>query len=161
LHRIDVDAAGLIEALRDLVDREIWRIPCQLEFKPSFHIENDIAAGELYRIAREAVINANKHSQARKIVIRLEGVENEMVLRVIDDGTGFSSEPKTKRGLGAHIMGYRSRLIGARLEIDTPKRGGTRVSCYLPNNALQSQKRKNARMRSFPAKITKALAALI
>ena len=161
LHRIDVDAAGLIDALRDLVDREIWRIPCRLEFKPSFHIENDIAAGELYRIAREAVINANKHSQARKIVIRLEGVGNEMVLRVIDDGTGFPSEPKTKRGLGAHIMSYRARLIGARLEIDTPKEGGTRVSCYLPNNALQSQERKNAKMRSFPAKITKALAALI
>ncbi len=161
LHRIDVDAAGLVDALRDLVDREIWRIPCRLEFKPSFHVENDIAAGELYRIAREAVINANKHSQARKIVIRLEGVEKEMVLRVIDDGTGFPSEPKTKRGLGAHIMSYRARLIGARLEIDTPKEGGTRVSCYLPNNALQSHERKNAKMRSFPAKITKALAALI
>src|SRR5438876_5002323 len=161
LHRIDVDAAGLIDALRDLVDREIWRIPCRLEFKSSLHIENDIVAGELYRIAREAVINANKHSQARKIVIRLEGVENEMVLRVIDDGTGFPSEPKTKRGLGAHIMGYRARLIGARLEIDTPKTGGTRVSCCLPNNALQSQERKKAKMRSFPAKITKALAALI
>src|SRR6266481_5745925 len=35
LHRIDVDAAGLIDALQDLVDREIWRIPCRLEFKPS------------------------------------------------------------------------------------------------------------------------------
>ncbi|MFZ0915747.1 MAG: PAS domain S-box protein [Candidatus Udaeobacter sp.] len=161
LHRIDVDAAGLVDALQDLVDREIWRIPCRLEFKPSFHIENDIAAGELYRIAREAVINANKHSQARKIVIRLEGAENEMVLRVIDDGTGFPSEPKTKRGLGAHIMSYRAQLIGARLEIDAPKTGGTRVSCYLPNNAIQSQERKNAKMRSFPAKITKALAALI
>src|SRR5437773_2720621 len=161
LHRIDVDAAGLVDALRDLVDREIWRIPCRLEFKPSFHIENDVAAGELYRIAREAVINANKHSQAREIVIRLERVENEMVLRVIDDGIGFPSQPKTKRGLGGHIMGYRARLIGARLEIDSPKEGGTRVSCYLSNNALQSRKRKNTRTRSFPAKITKVLAALI
>src|SRR6266705_2945952 len=130
LHRIDIDAAGLVDALRDLVDREILRIPCQLEFKPSFHIENDIAAGELYRIAREAVINANKHSQARKIVIRLERVENEMVLRVIDNGIGFPSEPKSKRGLGAHIMGYRAQLIDARLEIDCPKGRGTRVSCY-------------------------------
>jgi len=161
LHRIDVDAAGLVDALRDLVDREIWRIPCRLEFKSSFHIENDIAAGELYRIAREAVINANKHSQAREIVIRLERMENEMVLRVIDDGIGFSSEPKTKRGLGAHIMGYRARLIGALLEIDSPKGRGTRVSCYLPINAVQSKKRKNAQTRSFPAKITRALAALI
>src|SRR5947207_2019959 len=161
LHRIDVNAAGLVDALRDLVDREIWRIPCRLDFKPSFHIQNDVAAGELYRIAREAVINANKHSQAREIVVRLERVENEMVLRVIDNGVGFPSEPKTKRGLGAHIMGYRARLIGARLEIDSPKKGGTRVSCYLPNNAVQSRKRKNTRTRSFPAKITKVLAALI
>ena len=161
LHRIDIDAAGLVDALRDLVDREIWRIPCRLEIKPSFHVENDIVAGELYRIAREAVINANKHSQAREIAIRLERVENEMVLRVIDDGTGFPSEPKSNRGLGAHIMGHRARLIGARLEIDSPKGRGTRVSCYLPNNALQSHERKNAKMRSFPAKIMKALTALI
>src|SRR6266436_1154718 len=161
LHRIDVDAAGLVDALRDLVDREIWRIPCRLEFKPSFRVENDIAAAEIYRIAREAVINANKHSQAREIVIRLERVENEMVLRVIDNGVGFPSEPKTKRGLGTHIMGYRARLIGARLEIASPKGGGTCVSCYLPNNAVQSKKRKSAQTRSFPAKITKALAALI
>src|SRR5437867_6524906 len=161
LPRVDVDAAGLVDALRDLVDREIWRIPCRLEFKPSFRVENDVAAGELYRIAREAVINANKHSQARKIVIRLEGVENEMVVGVIDDGTGFPSDRKTKQGLGAHIMGYRARLIGARLEINSPKEGGTRVSCYLPDNTLQSKERKNVKIRSFPAKITKALAALI
>jgi nitrate/nitrite-specific signal transduction histidine kinase len=82
-------------------------------------------------------------------------------LRVTDNGIGFPSEPKTKRGLGAHIMGYRARLIGARLEIDSPKGGGTRVSCFLPNNAIQSHERKNAKMRSLPAKITKALAALI
>src|SRR5882724_10802425 len=44
LHRIDVDSAGFITALQDLVDREIWRIPCRLEVKPSFHIEDDTAA---------------------------------------------------------------------------------------------------------------------
>ena len=73
-----------------------------------------------------------------------------MVLRVIDNGIGFPSEPKTKRGLGAHIMGYRAQLIGARLEIDSPKGGGTRVSCYLPDNALQSRKEKTPRCRSVP-----------
>src|SRR5206468_12253918 len=69
LHRSDVDAAGLVNALQDLVDREIWKVPCRLEVKPSFHIEDDIAAAQLYRIAREAVINANNHAQAREIVI--------------------------------------------------------------------------------------------
>src|SRR5512132_967503 len=68
LHRIDVDAVGLIGALRDLVDREFWKTPCRLEVKPSFRIENDAAAAQLYLLAREAVINANKHAQAREIV---------------------------------------------------------------------------------------------
>lgn len=157
LHRIDVDSAGFITALEDLVDREIWQIPCRLEVKRSFHIEDDVAAGELYRIAREAVINANKHSEAREIVITLERTGKEMVLRVIDDGVGFPSDPKTKRGLGAHIMGYRARLMGARLEIDSPKGGGTRVSCYLPDKAVQLKKGKNNRTTPWPGKITKAL----
>ena len=71
LHRIDVDSAGFLDALRDLVDREIWKTPCRLEIKEPFDIEDDAAAAHLYRIAREAVINANKHAQAREIVVHL------------------------------------------------------------------------------------------
>jgi two-component system, LuxR family, sensor kinase FixL len=145
LHRVDVDAAGLIVALQDLVDREIWKTPCRLEAKPSFRIDNDAAAGHLYRIAREAVINANKHAQARQIVMRLERVRTEMVLRVIDDGIGLSKELKPERGLGFHIMNYRSQLMGGRLEIDSPQSGGTRVSCYLPVHAPALRNPQNGR----------------
>ena len=143
LHRIDIDAAGLIAALEDLVDREIWRIPCRLEMKPSFHIEDDAAAAHLYRIAREAVINANKHARAREIVIRLERSRQGMVLRVIDDGIGFPKDLKPQQGLGFHIMNYRAQLAGGRLEIDSPKTGGTRVSCYLPVHSPQPKKATN------------------
>jgi PAS domain S-box-containing protein len=164
LHRIDVDSAGFVTAMQDLVDREIWRIPCRLEVKPSFHIEDDMAAGELYRIAREAVINANKHSKAREIVIRLERAAKEMVLRVIDDGVGFPSEAQTSRGLGAHIMDYRARLIRGRLEIKSQERGGTCVSCYLPDHGHPSRKtngKKNDQSGRLPAKIAKRLATLL
>ena len=164
LHRMDVDAAGFVTALEDLVDREIWRIPCRLEAKESFHIEDDAAAAHLYRIAREAVINANKHAQAREIVVKLERSREGMVLRVIDDGVGFANEPKLKQGLGCHIMNYRAQLIGGQLEIDSPKRGGTRVSCYLPNGAsshINLMRKRNTQQKGFPATITKALAALI
>ncbi|MBO0696587.1 MAG: PAS domain S-box protein, partial [Verrucomicrobia bacterium] len=119
LHRLDVDAAGVVNALQDLVDREIWRTPCRLEVKPSFRIEDDVAAAHLYRIAREAVINANKHAHASRIVVRLERSRGEIVLHVIDDGIGLSDEPKLKTGLGLHIMMYRSQLIGGRLEVDS------------------------------------------
>jgi PAS domain S-box-containing protein len=135
LHRVDVDAAGLIVALQDLVDREIWRTPCRLEIKPSFQINNDAAAAHLYRIAREAVINANKHARARQITVKLERVRKELVLRVIDDGVGLPKEVKPQQGLGFHIMNYRAQLMGGRLQIDSPQTGGTCVSCYLPIHA--------------------------
>jgi PAS domain S-box-containing protein len=143
LHRVDVDAAGLIVALQDLADREIWRTPCRLEVKPSFQISVDAHAAHLYRIAREAVINANKHAHAREIVVRLERVRKEMVLRVIDDGIGFPKDLKPQQGLGYHIMNYRAQLMGGRLEIDSPKTGGTRVSCFLPRPASPSGKGPN------------------
>ena len=161
LHRRDVDAVGLVNALEDLVDREIWKTPCRLKIKPSFYIEDDFASAQLYRIAREAVINANKHAQAREIVVKLERARKEIVLRVTDDGVGIPSEPKLKQGLGSHIMRYRAGVIGGRLEVESPKRGGTRVSCYLPDKALQSHKRENAGPGLFSSKITKVLAGLI
>ena len=135
LHRVDVDAAGLIVALQDLADREIWRTPCRLEVKPSFRIDDDGTAAHLFRIARESVINANKNAQARQIVVKLERVRKEMVLRVIDDGIGLPKELKPQQGLGFHIMNYRAQLMGGRVEIDSPQTGGTRVSCYLPAHA--------------------------
>ena len=155
LHRVDVDALGFIDALRDLVDREIWSIPCQLEVDPSFHIEDDMAASQLYLIAREAVINANKHAQARGIVVEMRCWQNGSILSVIDDGVGFQSEPKNARGLGLPIMKHRARSIGGRLEIESPKKGGTRVACYMPRQHAPIRQKRNARPARFPAKITK------
>jgi signal transduction histidine kinase len=151
LHRLDVDAAGLVAALQDLVDREIWKIPCRLEGERSFHVEDDAVAAQLYRIAREAVINANKHAQAREIVVELDRSEKGIVLRVIDDGVGVPDKSDLSQGLGFHIMNYRAGLIGARLEIDSPKRGGTRVCCYLPNRARsrKSGGKENGQNRRF------------
>src|SRR5213596_1381881 len=165
LHRRDVDAVGLVNALEDLVDREIWKTPCRLKIKPAFRIDDDAAASHLYRIAREAVINANKHAQARQIVVRLQRVRKEMVLRVIDDGIGFPKELKPQQGLGYHIMKYRAQLMGGRLEIDSPQTGGTRVSCYWPVDEPRSRKspnghpsaagmRKCSKSRVFPSDST-------
>ena len=134
LHRVDVDAGGLVKALQDLVDRELWRTPCRLEVKPSFHFEDDAAAAHLYRIAREAVINANKHAQAREVVVKLGRSRDGVVLSVTDDGVGVADKSDKTHGLGFHIMTYRARAAGGRLEVESPKQGGTRIACYIPNS---------------------------
>jgi PAS domain S-box-containing protein len=152
LHRVDIDSAGFVTGLQDLVDREIWKTPCRLEIKPTFHIDDDAAASHLYRIAREAVINANKHARASEIVIGLARSRKETVLSVTDNGVGLPNGQNSARGLGFHIMKYRAQTIGGRLEIETRKKGGTQVTCYLPNNTVKSRKKGNAKPRPFPAK---------
>jgi len=137
LHRVNVEAAGLENALQDLVDREIWRTPCRLEVKRPIHLKNNIAACHLYRIAREAVINANKHAQAREIVVKLGHWQNGIVLSVTDNGVGIHKNDNHSQGLGFHIMNYRAQAAGGRLEIESPRGGGTRVACYLPAPKLK------------------------
>jgi PAS domain S-box-containing protein len=161
LHRVDVDAAGLVGALEDLVDREMWRTPCRLEVKPSFHLDDDTVAAHLYRIAREAVINANKHAQAREVVVALKGWRKGIVLSVTDDGIGFQNAQNGARGLGFHIMNYRARVMGGQLKIESPEKGGTHVACYLPNETLKSHKRRKRGPERLSAKLTKALSVLI
>jgi len=133
LHRLDVDSAGLLDALRDLVEREIWKTPCRLEIKEPFEIEDDVAALHLYRIAREAVINANKHAQARKIVVHLGRTRAGIALSVTDDGVGLPEEPDKARGLGFRLMNYRAEAVGGHLDVTRQPGGGTRVACHLPD----------------------------
>jgi PAS domain S-box-containing protein len=137
LHKEEVDAAGFVEALRSLTQREMWKTRCRLELKTDVHLEDDRMASQLYRILREALINAHKHAQASRVVLEVRQMKNNLVFSVTDNGVGFGGKTKTSRGLGFHIMQYRARSVGARLKVESPAKGGARVVCYLrhPNGS--------------------------
>jgi PAS domain S-box-containing protein len=132
LHKEEIDAAGFTEALEDLVKRKVWNTRCRLELATRLNLENDRTASELYRILREALINANKHARATEIVLKVCKRRGRLMFSVTDNGIGLSTAAKLRHGLGFHIMRYRARSIGARLEFESPKGGGTRVVCDLP-----------------------------
>src|SRR6266702_4690867 len=132
LHKEEIDAAEFLSALRDLVERKIWQTSCRLYLKTVVNIEDDDVASQLYRILREALINANKHARATQIVLEVRRLKNDLVFSVTDNGVGFNTKTKTGHGLGFHIMQYRAQSIGARLEFESLEKGGARVACYLP-----------------------------
>ena len=134
LHKEEIDAASFTKALRDLAERKIWSTPCQLSLKTVPRIEDDTVASELYRILREALINANKHAQASQIMLEVCQSKNELIFSVIDNGIGLTKKRTRTSGLGFHIMNYRTKAIGARLEVKSPPNGGTRVTVYLPHS---------------------------
>jgi PAS domain S-box-containing protein len=131
LHKEQIDAAVFEQALRDLAERKIWKTPCQFRWDNQIIIEDDRVASEIFRILREGVINANKHAQASEIVLEGCRKNRELVFSVTDNGIGLNGQTK-HRGLGFHIMQYRAQSISARLELNSRRRGGTRVAVYLP-----------------------------
>ena len=92
-------------------------------------------AGDLFRIAQEAVVNAGRHAKADAVSISLRTVGSEVELRVTHNGGGFpqngpldASEPGH---LGLASMRERAELLNGRLDIETSPRG-TRVLIRAP-----------------------------
>jgi PAS domain S-box-containing protein len=131
LHPVEMDPAGLHTALHSLLKRQS-RVPYRLDIDDEISISDPSVALHLYRIAREAVINANKHAAAHEIIVRMRDSGKRIELTITDDGVGISANSRDESGMGFQIMDYRARSIGARLEIKSVKPHGTRVACYLP-----------------------------
>jgi len=93
------------------------------------------AAGDLFRIAQEAVVNAGRHSGADAVSLTLRRVGPNVELRVTDDGDGFGEvdplAPSEPGHLGLAMMRERAELLGGTLDITTSARG-TRVLVLAP-----------------------------
>jgi len=131
LHPVEMEPPGLVTALAALVKQRHWPVSSRLEADEEISVQDSTVALHLYRIAREAVINANKHARAREIIVRMKRSAKGIELSVIDDGVGIPGNSPAGSGMGFHIMQYRARSIGARLEIKPIKPHGTRVTCYV------------------------------
>jgi len=130
LHPVEMNPDGFAAALQSLLHRRS-QLPYRLEIDDGVSPDASVAL-HLYRITSEAVINANKHARASEVVVRMRKLQNEIELSVADNGVGLSNNQNNGTGMGLHVMDYRARSIGARLEITCVKPHGTRVACYLP-----------------------------
>jgi len=90
---------------------------------------------EIYRIGREALVNAFRHSQAKRVDFELEYADNGLRMRVRDNGRGI--EPQVlSSGREGHwgLAGMRERAerIGGLLEISSRPTSGTEVQLSIP-----------------------------
>lgn len=136
LHPIEMEAAGLMQALEELAatTSELFKISCRLECDSPVLIHDAVVSGNLYRIAQEAISNAIKHGKARNIVITLETLDEGIALRVTDDGIGLPAQVPKNAGMGLRIMAHRAGIIGATFNAGRNDSGGTVVSCVLPQS---------------------------
>jgi DNA-binding NarL/FixJ family response regulator/signal transduction histidine kinase len=132
-----LQGTSLAEAIGNEV-REVQRagIDASIELRgPSSPLPAQVEA-TLIRIAREALANVRKHSQANQVVVTLEYLPDAVILRVDDDGLGIDLTglaPATEAGgFGLTSMHERARQAGGELLVAVRPAGGTSVCCRLP-----------------------------
>lgn len=81
----------------------------------------------LYRIAQQALANAEEHSQARQASLSLVISPEQVVLTIRDDGRGFDPDDLPAGHYGLIGLNERTRLLGGRLQLHTSPGQGTRV----------------------------------
>ena len=93
-------------------------------------------ACEIVAIAREALVNAFRHSEANAIKAEIFFERTCLVVRVSDNGRGYHLSTANQREQGLHFgiqgMRERARLIGARLIMSSCSGVGTEIECTLP-----------------------------
>ena len=93
------------------------------------------AVTEVLMLAREAVQNALRHAQARRIVLQLAHRPDGLRLTVSDDGRGLPTELAPGHW-GMQGMRERAAQLQARLDWGPAPGGGTQVTLWVP--ALQA-----------------------
>lgn len=88
----------------------------------------------LYRLLQESLANIHKHANATSVTAKLSASQNELVLSVVDDGTGFKPSVMEghKKGLGLTSMQERVRPLRGHISIDSGVGRGTTVTVRVP-----------------------------
>ncbi|MEX0905781.1 MAG: PAS domain-containing protein [Balneolaceae bacterium] len=88
----------------------------------------------LYRIAQEALSNAIRHGNPNNIDVQLVYSENEILMSIEDNGSGFEFDTVNGSGNGIGLRSIRTRVgaMSANLDIVSTPGRGTIISVVIP-----------------------------
>jgi signal transduction histidine kinase len=140
LHPPQLDDLGLLAALRwytsDISNRT--GIPINLVSHGGKPILSSDLRAVVFRIAQEAITNVIRHANATRIDIQLDYTDDNIYLRVEDNGQGFITDAVLKKktgkptALGLLGMVERASLVGGTCTILSQPGKGTLIQVNVP-----------------------------
>ena len=131
---------GLVAALRSLVDQLEAALPIEMELDEAL-VQHERANPKLipeqvrlaaYRIAEEALTNADKNARASRITMTLRlSTQGWLRLTVQDNGQGFDLG-SVSGGVGLLMMQDYAEVVGGRCVVHSAPDEGTEVTAILP-----------------------------
>lgn len=128
-----VEQEGLIAALQKQTAslRARHGIDLETEFcpEPSIPLKTKEA---LYWMVREALHNIMKHAQASRVTVQVQKVQQNLFVKVTDNGVGFDTAREFPGHLGLRSMRERASKLGGHLEIASQPNEGTTIQISVP-----------------------------
>jgi len=85
----------------------------------------------IYRIVQETLQNAIKHSKCKNFFVNFERTNDELLVTMRDDGTGFKFE-KEKKGIGIRNIRSRTNKLNGEWKITSEPGTGTTITLKIP-----------------------------
>ncbi len=115
-------------------------IECIVESMASDFTINSKTAINAYRIFQEALTNVARHAGASRVDVRMAEDGGKLAICISDDGRGIpSGKLSGPTSLGIAGMRERAGLVNGRLDIQSQREKGTRVTAYLPLSSKGSK----------------------
>ena len=141
--RVGEDSRSSIDAaIEELADRINNRSPLDVKVFVSADLKDALTCdpaltNEVWLIIKEAILNAERHSQATHVEVRGRIRADHLLRSVADNGRGFNPSDANPDSFGLTGMHERAIAIEAELNIQSPiapSNIGTLVSLKVPLN---------------------------
>ena len=95
----------------------------------------------MFRLIQESLNNTAKHSQAKRVEVKLEFKPNKVLVMVADDGIGFEQQTKVERPqFGIMGMQERVKLLQGTMKIKSKPGEGTALFFGIPLRIEENEK---------------------
>jgi signal transduction histidine kinase len=126
IHPAVVSGHGLAVALGELAARAPVPVNLSVEIEGRLPEEVEVAA---YYLISESLANIGKYAQASSATIEVARGNGHIRVEVVDNGIGGAD---TEGGSGLRGLADRVETLGGRLQVWSPRGGGTRVRAEIP-----------------------------
>ena len=134
---------GLIPALRWLANHmaKLHGLRVHLDVTLEYAVKSEDVSVLLYEVTREVLFNVVKHAQVQEARLELYHEDDQIVVRVSDNGVGFDTNalcsPRPRgSGFGLRNIGERLSLFGGHLDVVSGEGKGTSVTIAVPQEIV-------------------------
>jgi two-component system sensor histidine kinase DegS len=132
-----LDDFGLVQALRQYLSRLERDLGWTVDFTLDGQVSPLLPTMEtaVFRLVKEALTNAQKHADTKKVQVRLTAKANELAITVRDWGRGFDPRAASSRNGGQYgLVGMRERvsLLNGKFHLKSRPGVGTVIRITLP-----------------------------